>query len=221
MSSTHPLRLFPEGHRHASLAPLLLALTFVGGVVDAVSFLSLGRVFVANMTGNVAFLGFALAGFTALSATASLAALAAFMAGSAVVGRAWPQRFEGAGLLAQVVGVQLVLVGVALACQAGTGRRYAVLLPLALGMGMQNGVVHRLAVPDLTTTVVTRTLAGLAADPWRPAGLRRVLSVVCLFLGALAGALINQAFGPSWTLAVSLPPLAAIALTTARLAKQR
>ena len=36
------------------------------GVVDAVSILSLGRVFVANMTGNVVFVGFALAGASGL-----------------------------------------------------------------------------------------------------------------------------------------------------------
>jgi uncharacterized membrane protein YoaK (UPF0700 family) len=37
-------------------------MTAVTGVVDAVSFLALGHVFTANMTGNIVFLGFALAG---------------------------------------------------------------------------------------------------------------------------------------------------------------
>jgi hypothetical protein len=46
--------------RHGPLPPLLLALTAVTGLVDAVSILRLGRVFVANMTGNVVFTGFAL-----------------------------------------------------------------------------------------------------------------------------------------------------------------
>ena len=44
------------------LPVFLVGLTVVTGLVDAFSYLSLGHVFVANMTGNVVFLGFALAG---------------------------------------------------------------------------------------------------------------------------------------------------------------
>ena len=69
----------PAGDRHGPLAPMLVGLTVVTGVVDAVSYLTLGHVFVANMTGNVVFIGFALAGASGLSAPASLAALAAFL----------------------------------------------------------------------------------------------------------------------------------------------
>jgi uncharacterized membrane protein YoaK (UPF0700 family) len=58
------------------LPPLLVVMTVVTGVVDAVSDLALGHVFVANMTGNVVFLGFALAGADGLSVPASLVALA-------------------------------------------------------------------------------------------------------------------------------------------------
>jgi uncharacterized membrane protein YoaK (UPF0700 family) len=47
---------------HGPLPALLVCLTVVTGLVDAFSYLSLGHVFVANMTGNVVFLGFALAG---------------------------------------------------------------------------------------------------------------------------------------------------------------
>src|SRR3954462_13878546 len=73
------------------LAALLLTLTVVTGVVDAVSFLGLGRVFVANMTGNVVFLGFAAAGETTLSVPASLTAVLAFLAGAPAggAGVAW------------------------------------------------------------------------------------------------------------------------------------
>jgi hypothetical protein len=38
-----------------ALPAMLLTLTVVTGVVDAASYLSLGHVFVANMTGNVVF----------------------------------------------------------------------------------------------------------------------------------------------------------------------
>src|SRR5438105_6006964 len=69
------------------LPPLLLALTVVTGLVDAFSYLVLGQVFVANMTGNVVFLGFALAGASRFSAPASLSALGAFSIGAVAGGR--------------------------------------------------------------------------------------------------------------------------------------
>lgn len=62
--------------RDGPLPPLLLLLTVVTGLVDAASYLKLGHVFVANMTGNVVFLGFAIAGASGLSIWASLVALA-------------------------------------------------------------------------------------------------------------------------------------------------
>ncbi|MGW4645810.1 YoaK family protein [Kitasatospora sp. NPDC004289] len=185
MSERRATWMFPEGHAKARLGPVLLVLTFAGGLVDAVSFLDLGKVFVANMTGNVAFLGLALAGVSELSAPASGTALGGFLVGAAVAGR-W-----GGERLALVVWVQAGLVAVSLGGLWLDGGRYAVLVPLALGMGLQNGVVHKLAVPDLATTVVTRTLAGLAADGAGAAARRRVLSVVALFLGALAGGLLH------------------------------
>ena len=49
------------------LPPLLLTLTVVAGLVDATSYLKLGHVFVANMTGNVVFLGFGIAGAGGIS----------------------------------------------------------------------------------------------------------------------------------------------------------
>ena len=69
------------------LPELLLALTLVTGLVDAVSILALGRVFVANMTGNVVFSGFAIAGAPGFSLSASAFALAGFLAGAALGGR--------------------------------------------------------------------------------------------------------------------------------------
>jgi uncharacterized membrane protein YoaK (UPF0700 family) len=69
----------PSGDPHGPLPPLMLTLTVVTGLVDAVSYLSLGHVFVANMTGNVVFLGFALAGAQGLSAPASVVSMAAFL----------------------------------------------------------------------------------------------------------------------------------------------
>ncbi|MFG2823926.1 YoaK family protein [Kitasatospora sp. NPDC048365] len=203
--------MFPGGHTHARLGPLLLVLTFAGGLVDAVSFLDLGKVFVANMTGNVAFLGLALAGVGELSAPASGTALAGFLAGAAVAGRVAP-RAGGPRLLSLVVGAQAALVAVSLGAQLAGAGRYPVLVPLALGMGLQNGVVHRLALPDLPTTVVTRGLAGLAADPLGPATVRRGLTALALFLGALTGGLLHFHVEPRAALAAVLALLLAVAV---------
>ena len=73
--------------RHGPLPLLLLALTVLTGVVDAVSILALGRVFVANMTGNIVFVGFAIGGAPGFSLSASLAALGGFLLGAFAGGR--------------------------------------------------------------------------------------------------------------------------------------
>jgi uncharacterized membrane protein YoaK (UPF0700 family) len=185
---------------HGPLPALLIGLTVLTGVVDAVSILALGRVFVANMTGNVVFVGFALAGAAGFSLAASLAALAGFLVGARAGGRLI-RRFGGdrARLLVAGCGVELVFVAAALTVTAASGSalsaggRDAVAAVLAVGTGIQNAVARRLAVPDLTTTVLTMTLTGLAADPSagaRPnAALpRRVLAVVAMLAGAVAGA---------------------------------
>src|SRR5207237_7974928 len=71
----------------AASPAILLAMTAVTGVVDAVSFLAMGHVFTANMTGNIVFLGFALAGAAGLSVSRSSVALIAFLAGAVCGGR--------------------------------------------------------------------------------------------------------------------------------------
>jgi uncharacterized membrane protein YoaK (UPF0700 family) len=71
---------------HGPLPVLLVCLTVVTGLVDAFSYLRLGHVFVANMTGNVVFLGFGLAGVGEISIVASLLAVLAFVLGATVGG---------------------------------------------------------------------------------------------------------------------------------------
>ncbi len=66
------------GRRHLLLVRTLLLLTVVTGIVDAVSYLGLGHVFTANMTGNVVLLGFAAAGASGFSAAACLTSLGSF-----------------------------------------------------------------------------------------------------------------------------------------------
>src|SRR4051812_13134339 len=187
---------------HGPLPALLAGLTVLTGVVDAVSILALGRVFVANMTGNVVFVGFALAGAAGFSLAASLAALAGFVvgarAGGRLIGRYGSDR---ARLLAVGCGVELVVVAAALTVSAASGSvlsaggRDTVAAVLAVGTGIQNAVARRLAVPDLTTTVLTMTLTGLAADTTvngnRDAAVsRRLGAVVAMLSGAAAGAVL-------------------------------
>src|SRR6202035_3372963 len=84
-----PRRLWrtPAGDAWGPLPELLLILTVVTGIVDAVSILALGRVFVANMTGNVVFAGFAITGAPGFSLGASLFALAGFLVGASLGGQ--------------------------------------------------------------------------------------------------------------------------------------
>ena len=190
----------PKGSRHGPLPWLLLILTVVTGLVDAVSYLKLGHVFVANMTGNVVFLGFAAAGATDFSVAASLVAIVAFMGGALVAGRlASPLGHHRGRFLAMAATVQIALVAVALAVSMAApdpGRgaaSYALIAPLALAMGLQNATARRLGVPDLTTTVLTLTLTGLAADSSLGGGSnpnvgRRLAATAAMCLGAAVGA---------------------------------
>lgn len=69
------------------LALALFALTCVSGLIDAVSYLGLGHVFTANMTGNVVVIAFALVGAPGFSIAGSLTSLVAFLVGSVLAGR--------------------------------------------------------------------------------------------------------------------------------------
>src|SRR4030095_15211233 len=78
--------MMQEAHQERTLPALLYLFTVVTGLVDAISYIALGHVFTANMTGNIVFLGFAAAGVPGLSALRSMAALAAFFLGALIGG---------------------------------------------------------------------------------------------------------------------------------------
>jgi uncharacterized membrane protein YoaK (UPF0700 family) len=193
-------RDYVDDLEHGPLPALLLALTVSTGLVDAVSILSLGRVFVANMTGNVVFVGFALARAPGFSLAASLIALAGFLVGAGIGGVAAHRLHENRGvLLRNVVAVELVLVAfaAALATAFGTGSnnatRDSIVALVAIALGIQNAASRRLAVPDITTSVLTMTLTGIAADLLtgsRRIALRRALSVAAMLGGAYIGAVM-------------------------------
>jgi uncharacterized membrane protein YoaK (UPF0700 family) len=193
-----------------SLPRLLLLLTAGAGLVDAVSYLALGHVFVANMTGNVVFLGFSLAGASGVSTLASLVAMASFLVGAmgggrlgASLGGARPPTLA-AGMAVQLLPVAGAAILAALAGVHGSASRYPLIVLLAGAMGIQTATARRLGVRDLPTTVLTQTLAGLASELTigsirsDPLVRRRLLAVAAMLFGALVGALLVLKVA-SWT----------------------
>jgi uncharacterized membrane protein YoaK (UPF0700 family) len=160
-----------RGGKYGLLPPLLVGLTVITGLVDAFSYLTLGHVFVANMTGNVVFLAFGLVGVGGFSVARSLVAIGAFVLG-ALGGGFFRSRLSSRlrRQLAVATGTQLLLLvaGVILSAIAGSaiqgGLRYGLVAVLAVAMGIQNATARGLAIPDLTTTVLTMTITGIAAD---------------------------------------------------------
>src|SRR5712691_7659885 len=107
-----------DQHGDAGIRWSLLGLTAVTGVVDAVSFLGLGHIFTANMTGNVVFLGFALGGGTGVSVARSLTALGAFACGGICGGRINTRDLAPPRSLLTAMCVESLLLLLAVACTA-------------------------------------------------------------------------------------------------------
>ena len=223
----------PPDSADGPLPPLLLTLTVVTGLVDATSYLKLGHVFVANMTGNVVFLGFGIAGAGGISVWASLTALGSFLVGGLVRGRIGARWSSDRGHhLTATTSTELLLVTAALAVAAlsthhiGTASRYAVIVLLAIAMGIQDTAARKLAVPDLTTTVLTMTLTRLAADAALAGGHgsklgRRALSVAAMLLGALVGGLLVLKVDNPAPLALATGLLAMVSLLTYRASRSK
>ncbi len=221
----------PAGDRHGPLQPMLLTLTVVTGLVDAFSYLELGHVFVANMTGNVVFLAFALAGAKGFSLVASVLALAAFALGAAGSGRIvthlGPRRGRVLAVTATlevVVTLAAVIIGWTVADPGAGATRYTLVILLALGSGLQNGTARKLAVPDLTTTVLTQTIAGAAFESRIGGGAnsrigRRGLAAGAMFVGALVGAVLELRVSRPLGLLVALVLLVTVAVSAGRLSR--
>jgi uncharacterized membrane protein YoaK (UPF0700 family) len=183
---------------------LLMALTVSSGAIDALSFLALGKVFTAFMTGNIVFLGLLVAGANGPDSVAVLVSIVAFAVGvsasASIVKRAgpmgvWPRRVTIALGLSLIAHAGFVAVWMASGGQPSTVITYALLGFGALAMGMQSAAVKRLQVEGVFTTAATATMIFLVEDiiNWPATGARRwrlAGVVVALFVGATAGALL-------------------------------
>lgn len=197
---------------------LMVALTFSTGIVDAVGYLGLDRVFIGSMTGNVVILGMAVSGTTTLPVLGPALALAMFFVGAMLCGRMLRKRAEGWG---SSISVAFILTtGVMLASSVVlmvVGEKdlpfldEGIISALALSMGIQAAAARHIKVVDVTTVVVTSTITGLAADS-RLGGnkgqnwIKRFLAILCILLGALCGATLL-------TVAMWLPILISAVLT--------
>src|SRR5215210_6589333 len=192
-------RLSPAGVRDL----LLLGLTFSSGAVDAISFIALGKVFTAFMTGNIVFLGLGVADAGGPSVARVLIAIGAFAAGVYAARRivegptdsgVWPRRVTVALSLAVLLEAVSLTVWVTTSGRPGTGSGDALAALFALAMGVQSGAVMTLAVPGVFTTAATATVIFLMKDvasSARASERARLAGVlVALFAGATASALL-------------------------------
>jgi uncharacterized membrane protein YoaK (UPF0700 family) len=212
-----------------SLLSVLMMLTLLSGLVDAVCYLGLGRVFTANMTGNIVVLGFAAAGAPGFSVTATLTSLGVFLVGAVAGGRLTAQVASRSQVLSLAIALEAVFVaaaaGVAFAAATvATGwGRYTTIALLAFAMGIRNAVIRRLSIPDMTTTVLTMTLTGLAADSALAGGRnqrapRRAFSALAMLAGAVTGAALylHNGAGLPLALGASAAALTAVAARASR-----
>jgi uncharacterized membrane protein YoaK (UPF0700 family) len=190
-----------EGVRDA----LLVALTFSTGAIDAISFLVLGKVFSAFMTGNIVFLGFELGGAAGPSTWRTVASVAAFAVGAAAGARivaptaglhaVWPRRVTAALAAGAVAQTAFLAMWLAVGGDPSSGSADALIAVSALAMGLQTAAVFSLGVRAVFSTAATATWTALMGDlaAWSQtrAERHRLAGVlVALFAGAVAGAVL-------------------------------
>ncbi|HET7665522.1 MAG TPA: YoaK family protein [Mycobacterium sp.] len=200
----------------------LLLLTFATSIVDAISVLVLGHVFVANMTGNIIFLGFWFAPHTVVDMTAALVAFASFVTGAILGGRL--SRYLDDDVrrwLTVALGTEVVVL-VTLSIFCGTGllgyydsTKLIVIAGLAVTFGIQAVTARQFGIQEMSTTVLTTTIVGIGFDS-RIAGGKgrreklRFSVVLTMCAGALVGATLTRWFvAPVIALSAAVVALAA------------
>ena len=182
----------------------LLLLTFATGIVDAVSVLALGHIFVANMTGNVIFLGFWFAPHSGIDLTAAIVAFVSFLAGTVLGGRFARHIDSEVRLwLTVALGAEVVVL-LTLSILAGAGAlnyhdntKLILTAGLAVTFGSQNATARLFGIQELSTTVLTSTIVGLGFDSRLAGGTGhreklRYGVVVTMCAGAVSGATITR-----------------------------
>ncbi|MFA1544968.1 YoaK family protein [Actinomadura chokoriensis] len=202
---------------------ILPGLALVSASTDAISYLGLGHVFTANMTGNTALLGIGIAAGKAGAALRPACALAGFVLGVVVsqllVGRR--------RLLASCLAAELVPLAAwfgwwhAMDEPAHGPPRYGYILLAGIAMGLQSGAVTRLGVRGVTTVFITGTITSLTADltgrlrgrplPRPPSHPLQVSVLVFFLAGVVAGAYAFRYWGGT----AALVPLGILAVLTA------
>jgi uncharacterized membrane protein YoaK (UPF0700 family) len=190
----------PVGRRCTVTA--LLMLTVVAGIVDAVSYLGIGHVFIALTTGNIIFLGLSLDPQAHVAPLASAEAICAFLAGVLIGGRAAAhlchrtRLWLGVTLVAEacIIGCVAVLTALGVVPLHGTPS-FAAIAMLGVALGLQTATIRHFGVRDLLTTVLTMAMTGVIADSpiaggRNPRVHRRLGSIVCMMAGAAVGAVL-------------------------------
>ena len=190
---------------HHPLVRALLALTVTTGLVDITSYVGLGRVFTANQTGNFVLLAGGIVRSGDLSSAGPLVSLGAYTVGAGAVGLVTMLgRQRQSTLVVRVLTAEIVLLAIAAVLAAvidvtpGAASGYSEIVMLALAMGMRTAVISRFGGADVSLTMLTGTLAGLAATLPFTGGsdkhfIRRTGAASALFLGALGGGLMLKA----------------------------
>ncbi|GAA2577788.1 YoaK family protein [Winogradskya consettensis] len=181
-------------------------LTAATGAIDGVSYLALDRVFTGNMTGNVLFIGFGLAGEPDLPVLNNVVALLAFMLGAVLGGRFTRGTSDATlprkSLIVLIAGCAVtLLVGAAWAIVGKPGDNTLVVITaiLALVLGAQAAAVKHVGIRDLSTVVVTMTMVNLSTDSRAAGGpgtswARRLGAILAMGVGALVAALLVRHF---------------------------
>jgi uncharacterized membrane protein YoaK (UPF0700 family) len=193
----------PPAAERTTVAALLL-LTFATGLADALSILVLGHVFVANMTGNVIFLGFWLAPKSNIDLTAVAVALPTFFCTTILSGRLARHFGERTRRwITTVLATEIALL-VTLSILAGAGvlhyhdnSKLIIIGVLAVTFGLQHSSARQFGIQELSTTVLTSTIVSLGLDSRLAGGTgerqRLRFSVVfTMCAGALVGATMSR-----------------------------
>jgi uncharacterized membrane protein YoaK (UPF0700 family) len=221
------LRLAIIDDRDGPLPAMLVALTVLAGVVDASSILGLGHVFVATITGNLVFVGLAVAGAHGFSVVPCLLSIGGFIVGALAGGHACRVAGGHRGrALRNVLGAKLVLATVVTATivavggHPGPGTRDIAIVLLAMSMGCQLAAIRYLKVPDLLTVVLTLTITGALTErglgPFQPAVLRRAIAVLAFAVGAICGGLLVVHVSLAAALGLGLAIIVGVAIAAHR-----